>query len=105
MRGLAIILALALAACSALNPTAPTKQAVIIAFTADSYSLALGASTTLRWDVQGTSTLTCRIDPFLGNVPAVGFTLVQPFTTTLYSLTCSIDGLSPVVRLITVKVG
>ena len=104
MKYLVLVLAFALVGCSAFNPTAPTKQVVIISFTSDTPSVASSAFVTLRWDVQGAAGLTCRVDPFVGNVPAVGFTQVQIFTTITYSLSCSIDGLNPVVRLLTITV-
>lgn len=98
-----IILLLPIISCTDW-PNAPTKSAVINSFTSDASTITLGTSTTLRWDAQGSKGLSCRIDPLLGNVPTVGFNTINPIITTVYTLSCSIEGQGPAVRTLTVIV-
>src|SRR5262245_40481495 len=76
--------ALALASTAAL--AAPTIQW----FAATPSSVATGANTTLRWQVDGATSVT--IDNGIGTVAAKGTRVVTPGTTTTYTITAQDGG-------------
>jgi hypothetical protein len=57
----------------------------ILSFSADPSSIQPGESTTLRWNVSGSTA--CRIDQGIGEVPAEGSRIVSPLKTTTYTFT------------------
>ena len=73
-------------------PTAPSKgqpnntAPVISLFAADSTKLTLVQTTNLHWEVLD-QTAEIRIDPYPGNVPALGSASVVPVTTGVISFT------------------
>jgi hypothetical protein len=83
MKRLLLISLLFLGACDQL--TKPSNL-LTIEFTADSYSITTGGSTTLRWNVTP-KTADVRIDPNVGNgLPVQGNRLVSPTVSTTYTL-------------------
>jgi hypothetical protein len=67
------------------SSTAPSETIVITTFTADSVSLTVGQSTTLRWAITPED-VQAHIDPVVGDVPANGSKPIAPTATTTYTL-------------------
>lgn len=87
--------------CSLITGPSP----VITQFTADNYSISVGSSTVLRWDVSSNADV--RIDTNIGspigNVPNVGSAVVAPVVTTTYILSAR-NRAGSVQRLLTITV-
>jgi len=69
------------------TPT-PIAAPLITTFTSDSIQILANRVTALRWDVIGQQT-SCRIDPFVGNVPLTGFVNVFVTVTVTYRIACT----------------
>lgn len=83
----------------------PTSAPVISLFAADSITVRLGQTVTLRWEVEGKDA-TVRIDPAPGNVPLVGSAVVAAPSVTgtlAYTLTAK-NSAGTVQRFVTVTV-
>jgi hypothetical protein len=98
---LALAAVVAMASCDLrLNPNSQAPTVVVVptptplalplitTFTSDSIQIKANSVTAVRWDVLGAQT-TCRIDPFIGNVPLTGFVNVFVTTSVTYRLSCS----------------
>jgi len=85
-----------------LNPQQRIPEIAI--FASDSYRIGRwdGVGTFLRWDVSD-NLANVRIDPYPGNVPAVGSVVVFPGVTTTYTLTAR-NNVGTVQRQLTILV-
>ena len=77
------IVGLNVAYAQAAGPSTPLVQW----FVSTPSSIASGASTTLRWNVDGADAVS--VDQGIGTVPAAGSVAVSPTSTTTYTLTAS----------------
>jgi hypothetical protein len=78
---------LVLSGCGSKTTTTPISPS-ITSFTAAQPSIAKGASTTLNWQVSGSTPLTLSLDNGIGNVSGSSY-VVSPAATTTYTLTAT----------------
>ncbi len=73
-----------------LSVIVPSAPPVITSFTASTTNITAGQSVTLRWSTRGATSV--NLDHGIGSVPESGMQIVQPTSTTVYTLTAKNEG-------------